>query len=251
MKITKGGKLMLEVWEKQVKTDVDVSSTLFNRLLQTCQIEDGLVLKDLMILTQPYAQLLSPLFTSSPDWLEEIIDEGLNTPFKQDMEEMEFLQLSWASEVHQYGKDPKEIYEYVHFNGFGPPPPNDDNYKDWPVGQAVSWALDFSPVYTLTEIPLKLDPVLKMLDYTSKKVGQLPSVMVEAKKEFTLLDILKGVFWELSFHGSPKSRNERAEDLKMRVKDATENPEKSVLWEDVKAQLQAKYGKDDEGDDEI
>lgn len=236
IKIAKGGKLIAEVWENRQKKDVDITNELYDHLFNVCHIDDGVILRDVLLLVKDWCQILSPITTSSPVWLKELVDEGLNKPFKNEGDSVKYLELSWGAEVRQYKNEPKHLEEWVSFDGIGDPPDH-ESYKDWPAGQPVNYALDFSPVDTLSELPVKLNRVIKIYDETSRNATYPPPVLIEAEKEFRLADILRGIFWELSFHGSPVSRDERNEELKERMDEIEKGTAKLIPWEEVKGRL--------------
>ena len=247
IRITKGGKLVAEVWENRQKQDVDITNELYDHLFNVCHVDDDVVLKDLLLLVKDWCQVLSPITTSSPVWLKELVDEGLNKPFRREGDSVKHLELSWGSEVRQYKNEPKHLEEWVSFDGIGDPPEGDESYKNWPAGQPVNYALDFSPVDTLSELPVRLNRTIKIYDETNKKVSYPPPILIEAEKEFRLADILRGVFWELSFHGSPSSRDERSEELDQRMDEIEKGTAKLIPWEEVKERMDKLLKDDDEG----
>jgi len=254
IRISKGGKLVAETWNNKQLTDIDITNELYDHLFNVCEIEDGVILKDVLLLVKNWCEILSPITTSSPTWLRELVDEGLNNPFKGDESNVKHLELSWAGEVRQYyKKDPKELQEWVSFDGIGDPPKDDENYKDWPVGKPVNYALDFSPVDTLTELPIKLNKKITIYDETNRKGVYPPPVILEAEKTFTLAEILRGIFWELSFLGSPKDRNEKSAEIMQTMKDIDSGKVKTIPWEEVKERLEKtlKEDKDLMGEEEL
>ena len=204
-------------------------------LSHACAIEDGVTLKDILLLAKPWAVYLSPITTQSPDWMEEIIEEGLSKEFHNDGS-IEWLELGWVAEVWDYdGKD--EFNIGADFIGMSTIIPKDEHglYDDWPEDKPVSYAIDFSPVHTLTGYPIKLNTELKVIP---KMDWENP--ILTADYSFSLLQILKGIFWELSFHGSPKSRDEQMEKLKKQMDEIERGEAKLIPWEEVKQRLEEK-----------
>ena len=248
VKITKGGKLIAEVFTKEGPKEEDVSAELYDQLFRTCHIEEGVVLKDVLLLVKDWCEILSPLTTSSPTWLKELVDEGLNSPYKAEGDNVKHLEVSWQSEVTQYGKEPKQINEWVSFDGIGEPPVGDESYKDWPVGKPVHYALEFSPVHTLSELPLKLNTMMKLRDETSRKAVYPAPILVEAEKDFTLIDILRGIFWELSFFGSPTNRDTKSDELTKSMDDIKSGKVKTIPLEEIKSKWAKLLDEDDDKD---
>lgn len=247
IRISKGGKLIAEVWENKQQNDVDITDQLYGHLLNVCDIEDGVILKDILLMVNDWCNVLSPITTSSPDWMKELVNEGLNKPFKRDDSCVKHLELSWGAEVRQYTKEPKHLEEWISFDGIGDPPENDESYKDWPAGQSVNYALDFSPVNTLSELPVKLNKTIKIYDETNKKAAYPPPILIEAEKEFKLIDILRGIFWELSFLGSPSDRDDKSEEIMGRLKDIEEGKVETIPWENLRNKISNILEEDNEG----
>jgi len=239
MKISKGGKLLATVWDKKQKQDVDITNQLFDKLYDHCEIEDGVLLKDIFILVNAHTNTLSGLLTQSPTWLKEIIDEGLNSTIQSKNDsKIEWLELSHCAEINNYyDKNRKDLDDYVSFNGVGDPP-DEEHYKNWPVGQKERYALDFSPAYELINFPLKLNKNCKIYDNckVSKKEYK-HEVVLEVNREFKLIDILRAIFWEMSFMGGPKDRDVKSVEIMKSIDDIDSGKAKTIPWEEVKKNL--------------
>jgi hypothetical protein len=239
LRITKGGRLVEETWEKKKQIDVDITDQLFVNLFGVCHIEEGVVLKDILLLVKDYAILLSPLLTASPNWLKDMIDEGLNKPFVDKDGEVKYLELSWQGEVRKYKGEPKQFEQWLSFNGIGDPPKDDPNghYKDWPAGKPITYAIEMSPIDTISELPVKLNEVIKISDETNSKAPYPRPIIIEAEKIFRLSDILYGIFWELSFLGSPVDRDAFSDRLKEQIEDIKTGKTETIPWDEVKSKI--------------
>lgn len=216
LRISKGGKLYEETWEKNKQIDIDRTDEVFIQLYNTCYIEDGVVLKDILLLVKDWTDLFSPLLTASPNWLKEIVDEGLNKPFKNEGD-VEYLELSWEAEVRKYKNEPQVFEQWLSFNG---------------IGKGTRYAIDFSPINTLSELPVKLKKTIKIEDAREKNY---PSpVLVEAEKTFKLSDILYGIFWELSFLGSPEDRDALTDRINQQMENIKNGTAKTIPWDEEK-----------------
>src|SRR5574337_566406 len=217
LRIAKGGKLYEETWENKKQEAVDRTDELFVHLYNICYIEEGVVLKDIMLLVKDWTDILSPLLTASPDWLKEIVNEGLNKPFKNEGDKVEYLELSWEAEVRKYKGEPQTFEQWLSFNG---------------IGKNTKYAIDFSPVNTLSELPVKLKNTIKIEDARERVYPQ--PVLIEAEKVFKLSDILYGIFWELSFLGSPTDRDAFSDRINQQIEDIKNGTAKTVSWEEIK-----------------
>ena len=239
MTIYKGGLLKGLAWNKKTKKnkEVDLTDKLQYHLYDECELEDGVVLKDLLLLANKHRDFLSPITTGSLDWLGELIDEGLNEPFK-DTGDVETLELNWRGNLTNW--DTEKLNTYVHFEGLGKPPKG-EGWETWPADKPVNYALDMSSVSSLSELPLKLNKKMVIYDERDKKFNE---IFLETNSDYTLLDILKGVFWEISFHGSPKDRDKVVEGLEQTIKDIDSGKTKTIPWEELKAKWDKDLKKD-------
>ena len=230
MKICKGGKLKGSKYNKILKKneEVDLTKDLILHLNDECDLEDNLILKDVLLLVKNHSDFLSPIVTSSESWLGELIEEGLNNPFEVS-NDVHTLELKWCGNLNNWSGEEK-LETYVHFEGLGVIP-DDESYKDWPKDQPVNYAIDMSAINTLSELPIKLNKKMTVYDERNKKFNE---VFLEVTADFSLLDVLKGIFWELSFHGSPKDRNVRVKELKQSIEDIESGKAKTIPWEELK-----------------
>jgi hypothetical protein len=212
LKILKGGQLVRTDWDAivKVKKTINVESVL-PYLCCECELESGVKFADLLTLIRKDCDLLSYLLTSGP-WLKEIIEEG-DKPYVRDDDSVSSLEVYWAAEVSDYN-DADELDEYTSIHGLG--------------GAEGPYALDFAPINTLTELEVKLNTEYKVYDVRDGLVDA--PVLVSAQKQFKLLDILRGVFWELSFHGSIKNRDERVASIKQSIADIDSGLVKTIPW---------------------
>lgn len=246
IRISKNGKLFEETWKKKKQKDIDISNDLYNNLFNVCHIEEGVNLKDILLLVKNWCQVLSPILTSSPNWLQEIVDEGLSKPFEDKGDEVKYLQLSWQGEVRKYKNEPKTLEEWISFNGIGDLPKTDPygHWKGWPAGKEVSYAISGSPLYTLSEFPIRLNNTIQIFDETDSKAPYPRPILIEAEKTFRLFDILYGIFWELSFLGSPVDRDAFNEKLNEQIKNIDNGTEKTVSWDEIKDKMKKKLEED-------
>jgi hypothetical protein len=212
LKLLKGGQLVRTYWDPKAKTNKTTNLTdVLPYLCCECELEEGVKFADLLTLVRKDCAVLSYMLTSGP-WLKEIIEEG-DKPYIKDNDSVSSLEVYWAAEVSDYG-DRDELDECTSIHGLG--------------GIEGPYALNFSPINTLTELEVKLNTAYEVYD-VREGLADAP-VLVAAQKQFRLLDILRGVFWELSFHGSLKNRDERAASIKQSVEDIKSGLVKTIPW---------------------
>ena len=108
------------------------------------------------------------------------------------------------------------------------------------MGKPVSYAIEGSPLNTLSELPVKLNGVVQITDETNRNLPYPRPVIIEAEKKFRLSDILYGIFWELSFLGGPDDRDEFNEELNRRIEESVSGAAKTYSWEEVKERITKK-----------
>jgi hypothetical protein len=221
--ITKGGKLTLFT---DTGAPIEVKGDLPDYLAHDCVFEPGLKFIDLVSLVEPYAAELSYVLTQGP-WLPKFITEA-RKPFVSNPD-MQFLSIGWCCELNNYGTQ-DELTEYPLCRGLG----------------VEEYALDFSPLNKLTELELKLDTTAVLYDMRDmvNKNPMVPGVLYKAHKSFTLLDILRGVFWELSFHGDPDDRDKRAEELNDLCARIDSGEVEMIPFEDIKRHFEDEQEED-------
>ena len=93
----------------------------------------------------------------------------------------------------------------------------------------TTYALDFTPVHELMDYDVCFANKTYVRQRKLLKFKGIPSP--------TLLDVLYIVLYEVSFHGSPETRDERMKDLEQRIKDLKSGKLKTIPWEEAKKQI--------------
>jgi len=238
VRVSKGGKLLADKWvydeeaEKgHFERDIDVSENAVYFLMRNCGIEEGIVFEDILLLTESLDlyPVLSPLFTRGP-WLKELVDEGL-TPDLFNNSSIDELIIGWICSIQDdYENEGQSVLEtYVHTYG----KINNDN---------DTYGIDFTPLYELKNCKIVLAREVEISDEqrASFDKDNYPTVIAKTHKEFTLFEILHGLFWELSFHGSPKNRQEKLEEIQESIRQIDSGEAETIPWEEVKEKLQKK-----------
>ncbi|MFX7752004.1 hypothetical protein ABTK01_20340, partial [Acinetobacter baumannii] len=74
----------------------------------------------------------------------------------------------------------------------------------------------------LAHLPLKLDKELKITMWTKDGLD----IIFEGDKEFTLLEVLDAIYWDISFRGGPRENAEFIRQCKSQVETIKEDIEK-------------------------
>jgi len=106
-----------------------------------------------------------------------------------------------------------------------------------------SYAIEFSPMYKLANYPIKVSDKIVITDWIGHKEKKDIYKNIDIKPTITLLSLLFVVFWELSFCGNIKQRDDRIKELKRRcdefkkAKAEGRLDEVSIPWSEVKKRI--------------
>ena len=99
-----------------------------------------------------------------------------------------------------------------------------EEHPDWP--RVGPFGLSLTPLGELLHLPLRYDPELIFRD---------PDGTEEYRTtiDITLIDFLKAVFFELTFHGTPEERNRMWGELRGRMEDVESGRARSIPAEEL------------------
>lgn len=120
---------------------------------------------------------------------------------------MEYLELHRSLEIS--GEDVKQANLVTDFHGYGTmtlKPGIDLKEDEEPKIINTGFAIELTPIPYLLDYPLRYNPECLVIE--NYEVKDKYEVL-----ELTLIDLVKNVFWELSFFGSPAERNVKSEEL--------------------------------------
>lgn len=240
--LTKDGRLLQHEWvydkDKGVGSYVtsDKSDNLFDYLEKCVKIEDGFTLDQLFTLVSKDHEIHNVVMrncwiTPFIEYWKKVHSAGYVAPeYVYDPDGIEYLNLYWHAEMSD---------SYI----WGTDRPNldgagwilkEDKVEDWggyKKGTRINWGIDFSELSTLLHLPIVIDETLKIYEdladtnarYTPDGTDNNVRVLFECKKKYTLKDVISGVFWELSFHGTPEDAAEQKAILDERLEDVNES----------------------------
>lgn len=228
LEIRKGGVLYEETYN--YPHDVvkrEVIDTIPQYLFETCTIAADVTLRDIFLLLQRDVAVYTALFTGYlPELLEEVFNSVPKERGTNPLSDIEYLELGWFLEASSYAGDAGEEYSisgmsFPNVSGIGfaftEEFRGDNSFERHKVGDRISFGVDFTPVKDLCDLRVVLSDRLLITDY--RKEGPDTAVYTERGATFTLGQILKGLLWEITWHGSEKDKEERHEDLLGRVAD--------------------------------
>jgi len=114
-------------------------------------------------------------------------------------------------------------------------------------GYRQKYAIELSPIYKLANYPIKIcdEIIVADGDKVTHDITKCP-----LRPSITLIELLYGVIWEISFFGSPAQRNAQKEELDDTINEIDKFEEEGRLdevmvpWEEVKERLKQKFDVD-------
>jgi hypothetical protein len=140
-----------------------------------------------------------------------------------DIEYMEIYHLGTLAEDSDWFEDDSEIVKplpklegvtFPCFHGVGPVLQADlpDDQGGYKKGDRIHWGLMGSTCDKFADLPLVLNTTLKIYDERSSTFIPPIKPIMEVTCHYTLLDMLKAIFWELSWFGDPHATDELEPD---------------------------------------
>jgi hypothetical protein len=237
LEIRRNGKLIETYWhyDKQVKQgehrERDVTSSAIRRLFEPCQLEEGILLKDVLMLLDSNLLVFDAVLGN---WCQALVEEGLRgqTPSKAE-NQVEYLELYWHWQLDNDNENSLHGYEFPQLHGVGFKHDYDqiDSYGNLTckAGERINYAVEMSSVNELAVIPIRLRHAISITSWDPEN----PETKITDNGSFTLGHILYGILWELSFFGSPEMRNNTRAEIDRRVQEIKDDDTNLVPWNEA------------------
>jgi len=193
------------------------------------------------------------------NYILDYYDEAESRKFRPSKSDnIEYLCVCWNGEKSTYEGERHGGFRWC-FNGVGKKgyvPKDVKKYgkltKEQMKNYRCSYAIELSPMYKLTDYPIKIGDKLYIADHdvftkwAVKREGKCPDINyeVDLTPSITLIELLHAILWELSFFGNIKERNEKlrnivkaAKETKRAIKNGTA---KFISHKEVKKRLAKK-----------
>ena len=205
--LRKDGSLMRtkEIYDEEKNcwnsSEYDVADHSWHYLNDDIEFEDGITLKDFFSLINKNLDIYVGIFGNWIDEYTDVILNGIPEEQDDDSDSIDYLNVYWRVDVDN---DYFEIPAWPEFGGVGIAKKETHGHK---VGDVVKWAVGYSPMQNYSHLPLQLEKKVILCENNSK--------LKEYKSnEYTLYQVIQGIVWEISFHGSPKDTAKFVEGLK-------------------------------------
>lgn len=168
---------------------------------------------------------------------EQIKKPGRDRTDENPNNSIHHLFVGWGAESNTYdGK--KNFHLFPDFGGWGKH--TDDNGEIYDT----SFAVEFTPVNDLKDYVLFLKEEIEceICDLDSNSPRERETINLGAK-EFTVYDVLNGIFHEMTFVGYPDEQVNRMQELDQSVAEAKANLENLIPFEDIIKELDEEKGR--------
>ena len=212
-------------------------------ILNPCVIEDNFSLRDLFDLMDSHEAL--KCFVAQYSWCRSIDEFHAAAKLPAEPTTLKFLKITKRGEVHAYDGE-RDIGLDCDVHGHGPL--SDQEKEEWmkygvqdedgkpkSPPQFQDYGIGFSPMSQLADLSLATDDTLEIHEYKA-------DLVTCGRQPFALLEIIDAVYWEISFYGGPEEAHAMCEDLKQRVEDVKSGVEKTIPFDEVKADLDREFG---------
>jgi hypothetical protein len=217
----------------------DVTDKASYYLFSECELESGILLRDIFLFVKKHINNFKTIINN---WCEEYIEEGLCEERSPSFD-IEFLELYWELNTDTFANE--RTFSGHHFPAFhgvssiAQQDKFDGSYLVCKKGERTNLSLCFSNMSELASLPVKLKKEVILTDYAQWKDNPKKYEGQNlGNGSYTLIHIVYGVFWELSWYGSPVESDKAKEDIIKSLKEIESGEAKLIPWEKVKADLE-------------
>ena len=205
--ITKDG-LMEERWEDRKYVITAPTVPILALLRENVTIAPGVTLGDIFNVVESIPEIKEFIshYAICP-WIDEFHAEA-KRPAPED-DDTDRLVAVWISRT-------LEIHDSI----------NDQRIESWVdcSGKAESgeiYGIDFCSVSKLAKLPVLMEQGCVVIRWTDGPCGGRDVTKDDTKKAWpiSLLELLETIYYEISFHGGPQSRDERGAELRQMVQE--------------------------------
>ncbi len=199
--------------------DRDVTEDASRYLFDTIALDPGITLRDIFLLLD-----INPLLQEvyARDWAKEFLAEMMSgnataaPSIEYDPKGIEYLELYQIWNQDSFIGELQPIHR-LDFHGVGFVLREDvvrEGRVDYRAGERIKWGVSFSSPLEMLHLPVRLNPEVILCEDNADSVNHGKEIGRMLNPGVTLGQVIQGVLWELSFHGSPASRDEESAMLK-------------------------------------
>lgn len=231
--------------------------SICTHLRSRCEIAEGTTLKNIFEAVDRYRFL--KLVISQYSWCRAIDEFHAQAQEPQrydpdDTDPLDYLEIYHHPEVHQFQervKHPGGLRERIKtvdfdtsvgFHGIGPAPKGKEDDPAYRTNDGkIQYSVSYSPMWKLADLPVKLNKeftVYEPFDANRHKRGSPPQELLKATREFSLLEVLDAIYWDISFMGGPSDNADFIESMNERVDEIKNGEVAGIPWEQVQKRLE-------------
>jgi len=224
----------------------------FPYLMYHCEIDEDVTLNDIFEYVASDETLKT--FIGIYSWCSEIDEfhEAAKEPKKQSEheEQLHCLRLNRYGD-NKHNKDGPYFEITDDFHGIGELTEETKEYyvkhPELTSPKDQVYAIELCPMNSIAHLPMKLGEKIhiKELDKEFKLLKEL-----DCKTQYTLLEVLDGIYWEISFFGSPQQAADQREELSETVAKIKGGEEGTTTFTSVDEMLKEMCDDDDDDEDD-
>lgn len=206
-------------------------TTIVTHLRSRCEIAEGTTLKHIFETVDQYKFLKAVV--SQYSWCHHIDEfhaqaqEPKYSDSDPDNEtKLEYLEIYHSPEVHKFTEKKRhpggtrertitvDFETQAEFHGIGLPTKDYPSMR--PDGKVV-FGVSYSPMWELADLPVKLNKsfdVYEPFDSSKHNRNTKQEILLTSKREFSLLEVLDAIYWDISFMGGPQENAKFIEEMK-------------------------------------
>lgn len=101
-----------------------------------------------------------------------------------------------------------------------------------------NFSVSYSPMWKIAHLPIKTNKNFDVYTrWDSSQPKKEPEKVLSSEREFTLLEILDAIYWDISFMGGPQENAAFIDDLDQQVSDIKSGKVATIPWEQVSKRL--------------
>lgn len=243
IKITKDD-FVVSTWNGEIKEyeqSIPNKDNILFLLSDSCEIDDGVTLRDIFAIVERYPTLVSFIKGYSKcfhiDDFHKAVKEDLHATHETfDFEEdnnyvIDYLEVYKFWHVTNYkGKNSFSINEEFHGIGHYI---KDTEYRK--IGDKEHISVSYSPMNEIAHYEVKINPKVTIFEpFDSKKLASAEErTLIEGETYFTLLEFLNAIYYDISFVGGPDERKAFLEELQERVDDIKSGKAELIPMDEV------------------
>jgi hypothetical protein len=231
--LSKGGILTITEWVydetagkgEYVTKDISNDAKWLHKRDRDVSIAPGTTLNDIFTFVARDTDLWDIILTNCyvrkfiDTWIK-IDQTKINFTQEYDPDGIEYLELYWGTDMFTWaGKTKISGLSRADFHGKGfvlreDKCEDNSDYVLYKGGTRIQWGLDFTDLKDLLGLPVRLDTQLKVVEEWRKGMTfEDIKTLLDVHRDFSLQEVLEGIFWEISFYGGEEEKIEKRDEV--------------------------------------